>query len=399
MAFSVDNARIWPIPPDWASSVTETLGWGTNVMRASATGVSFHLGYQDGPARSFAFEVAAWHAERRLADMLLAGHRGRWLLPVWPDVQWLGAALASGSTSIPCATEGFDFVEGAQALLYAAPNDWEIVVVDTVASDHLGLAGATIASRGPGARLYPLRSSRVQDGAEERLRSDQASRRRLVFDLDSPCDWPALVDATTYLGHPVLEVRPDESEDPSATYSRLRQALAFDGAQPLDYDLADFALRAQQTRWKLQGRSMQAWFRSLLYTLQGQLVPMWLPSFAQDLQPVAAIAGGSTAMSVEWAGYTLFGKGRHNRRDLRIELDDGTLLYRRVSNAVEAGDTETLTLSSALSGSSIAPEHIRQVSIMALATLASDTTELEHVTDAAGVARATLGWQAVVPDA
>jgi hypothetical protein len=399
MGFSVDSSRIWPVPPDWNSGVSETLGWGTNVMRASATGVSFHLGYQDGPSRTMAFEVAAWHQERRIADMLLAGHRGRWLLPIWPDVQWLGATLASGSTAIPCATDGFDFVEGGQALLFDAPNDWEVVVIDTVASDHLGLVGATIAARGARTRLYPLRSARVQDGAEERMQSDQAARRRLSFDLDGPCDWPGLVDPTTYLGHPVLEARPDESEDPTATYSRLRQTLAFDGARPLDYDLADLALRAQQTRWKLQGRTEHAWFRSLLYTLQGQLVPMWLPSFAQDLQPAAAIAGSSTSLSVEWAGYTLFAKGRHNRRDLRFELDDGTVLYRRVSNAVEAGATETLTLSSALDTGSIAPERIRQVSIMCLATLASDTVEIEHVTDAAGVARATLGWQSVVPDA
>ena len=44
-----------------------------------------------------------------------------------------------------------------------------------------------------------------------------------------------------------------------------------------------------------------------------------LPSFAADLTPAAAIAGGSTALSVEWAGYTQLGKGRHNRRDLRID--------------------------------------------------------------------------------
>ena len=45
------------------------------------------------------------------------------------------------------------------------------------------------------------------------------------------------------------------------------------------------------------------------------------------------------------------------------------------------------------------PSQIRSVSLMTLATLASDTAEIDHKTDQDGVATCTLGWQAVVPDA
>lgn len=103
-------------------------------------------------------------------------------------------------------------------------------------------------------------------------------------------------------------------------------------------------------------------------------------------------------MPVEWTGYTLFGKAKPNRQDVRIELTDGTALYRRIVNAVEAGATETLTLDAALDETGISPERIRQVSFMALSMLASDQVEIEHVTDGDGVATSTLGWQVVVPD-
>lgn len=398
MAFTAAAAHVWPLPPDWSGGVSESLRWGTDVMRAPASAVSQHRSYQIGPMRSFSFEVLARAAERRLLDMLLAGHRGRWLLPIWPDVRWLQAPLAGGSVEIPCETAGLDFVAGGQALLYDAPNSWELVTIDTVEADAIALVGATIAAHGPGGRLYPLRKARLQDGAEERLRSDDVSRRRLAFDIDEACDWPVLADPTLYLDHPVLDRRPDESEDPTAAYSRLRQVMAVDGARPLDYDLADQALRAQATHWKLFGRAEHSWFRSLLYTLDGQRVPMWLPSFAQDLKPAAAIAGGSTALSVEWAGYTLFGLGRHNRRDVRIELTDGTVHYRRITAAAEAGATESLTLSASIDAGAIATDRIRQISFMALSTLASDAVDIEHLTDADGTATSTLGWQSVVPD-
>lgn len=395
--FTVSGPRIWPVPPDWAGGVSETLAWGTNVQVATATAVSDHIAFQPGADRSLSFEVAAHLGGRRIADMLLAGYRGKWLLPIWPDVQWL-PALASGATAITCTTDGFDFVAGGQALLWAGVNTWTVIEIDTIGAGSLTLTAALTDGWPAGTRLYPLRLARIRDGAEEVLSTDEFSRRKLAFDIDEPCDWPALSAPTLYLTHPVLDVRPDESEDGSAAFDRLRQSVTYAGAMPLVYDLPDQALRTQKTAWKLFGRARHTWFRSLLYTLRGRAMPLWLPSFAADLQLADTIAASSATLSVDWAGYTQFGLGRHNRKDVRIELADGTVYYRRITNAVEAGETETLTLDSSLSGNAIAPGAIRQISFMTLATLASDSVEIQHVTDADGTATSTLGWQAVVPD-
>lgn len=398
MGFDASSLRIWPVTPDWSNGLSEVLSFGTDILTASATAVTQHRSYRVGPRRGFAFDVLSGAQERRVADMLIAGHRGVWQLPIWPDVQWLTAPLASGVTEIPCVTAGFDFAIGGLVLLYTSVNRWEVAQVDAIASDHLALVDATAQGFGPGSRLYPLRRARLQPGAEERLSNDDVGRRRFVFDIAEPCDWPALVGPPSYLTHPVLDVRPDESQDPSASYNRLLQVVDDGIGMPLSYDLANQALRAQRSSWVLFGRPQHTWFRSLLYTLDGRRVPLWLPSFTSDLKPAAAIAGGSTSLSVEWAGYTLFGKAQQNRKDVRIELTDGSVLYRRITDAVEAGATETLTLSASLDGGSIALERIRAVSFMALSTLASDEVELEHVTDADGTAKATTGWQAVVPD-
>jgi hypothetical protein len=394
MAFGATGERIWPVPPDWSNGVRESLAFGTDVMMASATAVSQHRSYRTSPRRQFSFETLANAQSRRVADMLLAG----WQLPIWPDVQWLSSVLASGVTSIPCVTAGFDFVAGGKALLYSAVNSWEVVAIDSVASDHLALTTGTSVGFAQGARLYPLRRARVRGGADERLFNDDLGRRSLAFDIDEACDWPLLSGGTTYLGHDVLDVRPDEGNDPAANVSRLEQSVDYGAALPFVYDLPDVALRVQQSSWMLSGRELHTWFRSLLYTRCGRLVPIWVPSFASDLKPAAAIAGGSAVLPIEWAGYTLFGLGRHNRKDVRIELTDGRVFYRRVTTSVEAGGTENLTLNASLDVGSIAPARIRAVSFMALCTLGSDETTIEHATDADGLATATTGWQAVVPD-
>jgi hypothetical protein len=229
--------------------------------------------------------------------------------------------------------------------------------------------------------------------------SDDLARRSLDFDITDACEWPALEDLATYLGdHPVLDRRPDESDDPAASMERLLQAVDYGIGTPVSHDLPQFGVGTWQMHWKLFGRAEHTWFRSLAYTLAGRAMPIWVPSFASDLKPSAAITGGSTALSIEWAGYTLFGKGKHNRKDLRIELTDGSVLYRRITDAVEAGASETLTLDAALDAGSIATSRIRSMSFMALSTLASDTIELQHDTDADGVATSTTGFQAVLPD-
>ena len=396
-SFTSIGEKIWPVTPDWSSGVQENLSWLSDVMVASASAVSQHRGLRIGPRRSFVFELLADGQERRVADMLLAGHRGSWLLPIWPDVQLVGTQVAAAEF-IACATSGYDFVAGGKALLWTAVNRWEIVQVETVEALGLALAEPLAENWPAGTRLYPLRRARVQDSAEEILRNDDASRRGIAFDIAEACDWPALASPTTYLSHLVLDVRPDESDDPTASYAGLVQTVDYDTSLPVVHDLPGLALRAQQSHWKLWGRAEHSWFRSLVYTLGGRRTPIWVPTFAADLKPVAAIAGGSTSLSVEWAGYTVFGKSKHNRKDVVIELFDGTKLYRRITDAVEAGDTETLTLSSTLSGSSIAPGAIRSISFMALSTLASDDVEIEHNDDQAGEATSTTGWQAVVPD-
>lgn len=398
MTFADGDIPIWPVPPDWSKSVTETLAFGTDVMMPPATGVSQHRSYRPIPRRVFGFDVLANGQARRTAEMLLAGWGGAWRLPIWPDVQWLSASLSSGATSIACDTAGFDFVDGGKALLYADVNDWQVVTIDTVEADHLALSAALAAGTTPGTRLYPLRLARVRGGAEEARFNDGLGRRSLAFDIAEACTWPVLDGVTQYLGHDVLEVRPDESDDPTASVDRLLQTVDYDTALPVVHDLAGVGLRAQQTAWKLFGRAQHTWFRSLLYTRCGRQVPLWLPSFAADLQLADAIAGGSAVLPVEWCGYTLYGLGQHNREDLRIELNDGTVFYRRVTAAAEDGGTENLTIDASLDAGSIAPERVRSIGFMALSVLASDETEIEHVTDADGIAKSTTGWQAVVPD-
>lgn len=398
MGFAAGQPVPWTVPPDWSSAVRETLGWRTEVLRAQATAVTQHRSLRATPARSFSALFTADGMAWRLAEQLLRARGGReFLLPVWPDVQQLQSAHAAGSAAIACAPVLRDFTVGGKALLLADVNTWEVVDVASVHMTSITLASATAIDWPAGTRLYPLRRARVADGQSETVLNDRLGQRTLRFDLVEPCDWlDAWPGATTYLGHPVLDWRPAAGDDDGATYERGLVQVNNQVGDPSIADLAGVSLGSVSREWLLAGAAEHGAFRSLLYALRGAAVPVWLPSGKADFEPLATIGAAATTVSVEWSGYAALSALQPGRRDLRIELVDGTAFHRRITAAVEAGGGESLTIGSAL-GVSVASEQVRAMQLMALA-VGPDDVEIEHLTDIEGVARARLDFRQVVSD-
>lgn len=388
---------LWPVPPDWNNGVRESLAWLTEILQAPMTGTAQHRRLRIAPRRRFVFDVIASGQERRIADALLADRGGaQWLLPIWPDIQCLSAPVAAGAVQIPCRTAGFDFAVGSPALLWTGVRTWEIVQVQSVQATHLALVNPLQVAWPRGARLYPLRLARLDD-AQDKSWTDGAGTSAISFAIDEPCDWPAELPASAYLGRPVLEDRPDWADDVPMSYARITDQVDAETGPIARFDLAGVSLRSTSHARQIWGRTEHAVFRSRLYALQGRGVPVWVPSWRNDLRVVAPISAAATAITVEYAGYTQYGRQQPNRRDIRIQLVDGRVFYRRITASAELGDNETLGIDQPL-GVAVNRGQVMLVSYLVLSTLASDEIEIFHVTDADGAATAQLPFQAVVPD-
>jgi hypothetical protein len=121
-------------------------------------------------------------------------------------------------------------------------------------------------------------------------------------------------------------------------------------------------------------------FRRWLFARRGRQKAIWLPSFADDLVVVTAVSAAATNLDVQACGLKNYVDAGVNRRDIRIEMKDGTVYYRRTSAHVEVdATTERLTINAAL-GVDYQPADFAQVSWMQLARLDSDATEIAHWT-------------------
>ncbi len=384
MTYAANGYVLWPVPPDWADGIQESLEWLTDHLRAR-NGRAQKRELRQAPRRTLEFPVIADEQLRRVADAILNDHGAKYFeVPIWHDVQLLSAPLLTGATSIPCEPAGRDFVAGGRAVLWSDINSWLIVDVDTIEANAITLASTILSGWPSGTRLYPVRRAHLVEQPEESIWTDCAGKRSVQFQFDEPCEWPAVLPSATYRGYPVLEMRPDESEDPSSMFRRDIETIDVGTGVVTLIDWPQRPFHEISVRWMAFGRTEYAALRSLIYALRGRMQTLWIPTWTADLKLTADIGSSATTLSVEWAGYTVFGRMQSHRRDIRIELNSGAVYYRRITAAAEAGSTETLGIDSAL-GVAITRGQVRAISFLVLAEQTADRIDIEHVTDIEGV--------------
>ncbi|WP_275629803.1 hypothetical protein [Pseudomonas sp. 273] len=397
MSYQAGQDVLWPVPPDWENGIRETLEWLSELLPARNRKTQKRQ-LRQVPRRSFEFDIITDEQLSRVADTLLNDRGSQtWLLPIWHDVQLLAAVLPADSPAIPCRTAGFDFVQGGQAVLWQGVNQWEVVGIEEIEADQLVLDDTTSSGWGLGTRLYPLRRGHLVEQPQEARWSDDKGTRSVQFLIDEPCAWPAVLPEALYRGYPVLEMRPDWGEDLGLSFARSVETVDVGTGPIARFDWPGRSFREAQVTWIVSGRADNTALRSLLYALRGRMATLWLPTWNSDLVLVEPVGAASTSLTVEWTGYTLFGRQQANWRDIRIELWSGAVFYRRITSSIQAGPAEQLAIDSAL-GVMVSPAQVRVISFLVLSEQSSDAVELIHVTDADGITSVSTKFQGVRND-
>lgn len=389
----------WSFVPDWSDGIIERLTWATDILQSESL-VEQRRALRAAPRREFEAQMMVEGRERQYLDLVLFDWGMRiWALPVWPEIQWLSADLAAGALSIPCATAGLEFHIGGLAMLIGA-NAFAVEVVEVVdvPSGALTLKRPTQKAWSAGSRLYPARSAQLTAAPTLTRRTDRLISADVTFRVIDPSDVMPVAPATLYRTRPVLEARPDEGQDLTASYVRLLEELDNGSAAPRVTDIAGRAMPVLSQRWIGAGRTERADYRALLYHLAGRQGAVWVPTHADDLMLIEPAGATSEALTVAHVGYTRFGKATPGRRDIRIELTDGTFIHRRVTGSTEIStDAEALAIDTAL-GRAVAPADVLRISWMQLCRLDHDAVEINHMTDSEGVAESALVFRGVRDD-
>lgn len=379
LTVTVAGSRVtaWAWPPDWAAGILERLEWRTDVLQAYRAEEQ-RRALREWPRRSLEFTTMAVGTSRRILEAALWNWGARvWALPFWPDGLDLAAPLAAGATTIPADTATRDYQPGGLAILMGEdPRVSEVVEVEEAQPAQLVLARPTTRAWPAGTRLYPARPATLDDQVALPRFDGETATARVRFAMVDPQVWDTAAGDPTHRGLPVLELRPNWTSEPDLQLERKLTEL--DGGTGLVYreDQADMPLTRQRLAYTAVTREeIDAW-RKRLHAMRGKQGSVWLPTWSRDLVVAAQVADNALAIDVEWAGYTVFHKRDPNRRDLRLQLRDGTVLYRRVTASTELdANTERLAIDTSL-GVTVAADDFVLVSFMALSRNEADAVEL-----------------------
>lgn len=397
MSYAIGQPVLWPVPPNWDQPVTESLAWLTDVVVAR-NGNQQKRQLRLAPRRAFQFAVVADADQRRLLDAVACDVGVRQIhLPIYPDRQDLAAPLVAGVNSIPCSTTGYDFMAGGCAVLWQSATVWELLRIDTVSPSALTLSLPTTLPWAAGTRLYPVRLARLSEAAKFNAHSDEVADATVSLLVDEACDWAPVTPPTLYRGVPVFERRPNEADAAAVSYARSAQTVDEDVGTVVYFDYPGMPFAGQPHVWLTVGRDDHAVMRGYLYALAGRAGQWWVPTWRADLRLIADAAAADNAITVAWAGYTVFGRAQINRQDIRIGLANGTVIYRRVLTSHEGSGTETLTLDAPL-GVDVPAGGVLMISYLQMCQLASDSVQITHVSGPDGVCTASTMWQGVKHD-
>lgn len=363
-----------------AGEVAERLEFLTDVLPA-VTGPEQRRRLRDAPRIALSFDCQEeGRAARQLEVVLARNGAGLWRVPLVQDSSPLLTPWPAGTLSLTLDLDarwcrykvgGYALVMGNDARVY------DVLEITAVDSYSIEVAAQGDHDWPAGVWVCPLVTARLPSvPAMARFTGGQVAGQ-VTFELAEPLDETRDAGAATYRGYPVVELRPDWSRDPETSHDR---AVAYEDNEigfPVAYDQAGQVLGRTVFQVAMADRQEIAQLRGLLYALGGRWATCWVPSQAADFLVTAPLVSGASTLDVEWAGFSEWSIAPW-RRDVRIQLVDGTVLYRRITAAVALGaDQERLTLGSAL-GVSVAADQVALVSYLTLARQDTDVASLKY---------------------
>lgn len=364
---------LWTTPANWSTPIIERLEWRTDALLAY-NGSEQRIALRQTPRRyfEFSFLVPTLLARQKLEAAIASNGSQSWDLPIWTDSTPCTSAISDSDAVVYVDTVGRDFVAGGKALLLAANGNTLIINISTLTTTQLNLSSAAVGAWPLETAVIPLRTAYLEPSQQISRFTGSAIYGVVRFLLDDISSH-ATATLTQYRSYDVLETASNWSQDLTLDYQRKMEVVDFGVGGIYRDDESSLPVFIQSHHFVLDSRQKITDFRKFLYSRRGRLNALWIPTFMPDLSFVAL---SSTALDITNIDYPTLYNQAINRRDIRIELTNGNVYYRRiVASAVISGTVERLTLDSVL-GVSVTAADVEKISFMMFGRLDTDAIEL-----------------------
>jgi hypothetical protein len=370
-----DDATTWvwveadylpAVLPLWASPpLNETVAWLTNVD-VYENGSEDREPLRNDPRHQYRVNCfVPLTVQAAIKNVLYGARASQWMVPVWSQMQRLGAVAADEAT-LDAVTSYSEYLPGSRLILWESETNWQVIGIDQVVdANTISLTGLTAEFND--AWVAPVRRAFLE-GDPSRTFNGRTSRLSMTLNVED--NWSLTVAAPEqYLGNDIYFdpglFESDTSDEEVATRFEL-----FDERLGLvTYSTPWLHNRPSRPHRMMAEGAEEAWaLREWLHRRAGRYRPFWHPSFEIDLrvQNAGAVAANLIVAADE---YLRFASARDH---LAIETTAGWVARAVIGTAVIGGQVH-LTLNAALGVDASA---ILRVCFLGLRRLNSDRVEI-----------------------
>jgi hypothetical protein len=368
----------------------EQLLWATDLMRS-----------KDGKEQAFSLRLAPFSQiqytlrhdgsldyQRMLVEALLVG--GNPLLPygmqLWYEAEKITSAAGSGDSTVNIDTRYMQVFAG-DSFVFTTPNRVNVIAeIDS-------FTASTITFTQPVGTALPLNTYGMPVRFGHLAGTPQLTTARFnLQDTDIKLRTEAdrdfsNVDANYFDFHtiesparPIIRKRCLQGNSARGLIYRETQELDsvtgrlfVTGTEPIGEWISDVTVYCNSKA------EIWAW-REFLHSVRGSWGTFYLPSFQNDLPLNQRITLGGNTFEVPYMGVEAFLNAQAPYRDLRIQLDDGSVEYKRITDVTHNGNgTETITVDSVIGSAGFSEIADTMISFMRLCRIEGDTAQFTHL--------------------
>lgn len=390
ISIPVTGTRITMFPWQPEVPLKETLEWSTDIM-TSANDTEQRASKRLAPRQRIGMTVAFDDAVewQRMHNVLFDWMPRVFGVPIWWEQRRLSQPANVNQSVLFVDTTHADFRAGGLVMLISTVDgSFEAFEIDSFTSTQINLTSFVQNNYTVSDMVMPVRTaylSQTPSGSRAVVNYETINVEFLTLDNIDLSD----VTGASLLNGLVL------MDDPNAMGSTLsegwsRQVTVLDGdsGRVFQTTLIDRSRYHAKKGWALNTYADVWRVRRLVHSFRGALTGFYLPTYRQDFVLTNNIGGGSTSIRVKNNGYTQFVQSRVPMNYVRVVLNDGTYVVRRITGSAEDGDEELIDIDSAFSGALITTASVKRMELVVLMRNDGDKVTFQH--SSAGVADVSL---------
>ena len=333
---------VCPFHPDMHQPISDRKEWKTDVL-TNYDGTEQRVMLRKIPRRHLKFNTFVPMNLQPLYQNLFYGLGGRPLaVPIWVEPMTLTKRINTGDQTFEVSTVDSDLAIGSLVILMSTDLVYQVARISSLTSTSITIE--TKAHRDwpkKSSTLYPLGTGTLSQSPTLSRFDPATAQGVLDFNLTGHINLTPAVDANpVYQGLPVLEDILNWDGNVQASFERKASKIDNETGSLMAEIEGKAPTKSQTFRRFLNSASKIRTFQKWLSARGGKLKPFWLPSGARDLELARDIGANDDFIVVKRTDYSTFVAQGVGGRDIRIQLTDGTIVYRRITASLALNSVE-----------------------------------------------------------